>query len=200
MSNFRKVSKSVNRDVSRVASWMMKRNVTDRTQGELHYWRWQVLTKAGNPRDTSRRPTFNDRVAQDIFDELQRRDLLLLIKDGNGNPVDVDGSGVPAYLMNYDLEGWDKAVSDGRPLYGAWLKIKRNWWLFGLMFLAGAVVTALENRTVGLIDKGIDFIGGKAEVALEKPPPPKAQVEPLQEAPAQPRIRAIEENEPKPPE
>ncbi len=69
--------------------------------------------------------------------------------------------------MRYDIEGWDKAVSEGRPIYGTWLKFKRNWRLFLVIFLLGCLLTSLENRTVGLIDKGIDVITGQRDDTID---------------------------------
>jgi hypothetical protein len=124
---------------------MMKRHV-----GEGHWWRWQVLTEK-NP-DPLRRPIFDDQTAQKIFAELKGRNLLVEFN------VNVDGSGVPVYLMRYDIEGWDKAVAEGRPIYGTWLKVRRNWPMIVLAFILGCLLTSLENRSVGLIDKAIEII------------------------------------------
>ena len=134
MTDFHDRSRMFLRGVSRAAAWMMKRNV-----GEGHWWRWPVLTEK-NP-DNSKRPIFNDQAAKKIFDELKNRGLFAEID------IDVDGRKVNAYLMRYDIEGWDKAVSEGRPIYGTWLKFKRNWRLFLLIFLLGCLLTSLENRT-----------------------------------------------------
>src|SRR5262249_31323323 len=97
--------------------------------------------------------------ADDIFKDLDRRELL-------DEHVRSDG---PAYYMRYDVEGWDKAVADGRPLYGLWLKFRRTWLLILAAFFLGAIGTALENRTVGLIDKVLDALTAKAEKAVERP-------------------------------
>jgi hypothetical protein len=121
---------------------MMKRHV-----GDGHWWRWQVLTARNH--DPLKRPIFDDQTAQKIFAELQDRNLLVEFS------CQVDGSATPAYLMRYDLEGWDNAVAEGRPIYGTWIKFRRNWILFLLTFLSGCLLTSLENRTVGLIDKVI---------------------------------------------
>lgn len=150
MTDFHGRSKTFLRAVSKAAAWMMKRHV-----GEGHWWRWQVLTTK-NP-DRSSRPIFDDQTAQKIFVELKERNLLV---EFNG---DVDGSSVPAYLMRYDIEGWDKAVSEVRPIYGTWLKFKRNWPLVLLAFILGCLLTSLENRTVGLIDEGIDAMIGQRD-------------------------------------
>ena len=118
---------------------MMHRNA-----GKNHWWRSSVLTSAN--KDTDKRPIFDDATADEIFDELINRDLL--VQSGN----DMDGSGVPAYTMKYDIDGWDKSVSDGRPIYAFLLKVKRSWLLISLTFIFGCVLTTLENRVVGFID------------------------------------------------
>lgn len=145
MTDFHGRSGSFLRAVSKAAAWMMKRNV-----GEEHWWRWQVLT-AENP-DPLKRPVFDDQTAQKIFEELIGRNLLVRFDR------EVDGSNLPSYVMRYDIEGWDKAVGEGRPIYGAWLKFRRNWLLILLAFILGCLLTSLENRTVGLLDQGIDGI------------------------------------------
>jgi hypothetical protein len=152
MGDFQQKSKAFLKDVSKAAAWMMKRNV-----GETHWWRWSVLT-AKNP-DKSKRPIFDDDTAQKIFEKLKKRNLLIEFT------ANVDASGVPAYAMQYDIEGWDKALSDGRPVYGMWIKLKRNWLLSLLTFILGCLLTAFENRTVGLIDKGMDAVIGHGKNA-----------------------------------
>ena len=145
MPDFRKQSKSFLRSVSKSAAWMMSRHV-----GPNHFWRASVLTES-NP-DKSRRPVFEESVAEKIFAELINRGLLVPI------PTRFDGTTVPAYVMRYDLQGWDNAVADGRPIYGWCLKLCRNWLLVLLTFLAGCVLTTIENRTVGVFDKMLDSV------------------------------------------
>lgn len=141
MTIFHRRSKQFLRQVSEAAAWMMKRNV-----GHGHWWRWSVLT-AHNP-DPLERPILDDGTARAVFEELERRELLQPFPH-----VPPDGSGAQAYLMRYDVEGWDRAVSDGRPLLGALIKAKRSWgWLLSV-FILGCIVTSLENRTVGFIDE-----------------------------------------------
>ena len=130
---------------------MMKRNV-----GSNHWWNWSVLTR--ETEDKTKRPIFEAQIAQAIFEELRKRDLL------------DEQPGAPGAFMKYDLEGWDKAVSDGRPLYGFWLKFKRSWLLILLAFVFGSLLTALENRTVGLIDRAVDSVLKKSEQPNPKLP------------------------------
>jgi len=122
---------------------MMRRNV-----GQDHWWRSTVLTAQNN--DTDAPPIFEDERAAKIFEEFITRGLLVQ------RSAAVDGSGQPAYAMKYDIEGWDKAVSDGRPVYGLWLKVKRSWLLILITFLLGCVLTTVENRVVGFVDGLID--------------------------------------------
>ncbi|MCX7411091.1 MAG: hypothetical protein NTZ32_23700 [Planctomycetales bacterium] len=144
MSQFRAQSKSLLRNVSKAATWMMSRHV-----GPDHFWRSTVLT-ATNP-DNTKRPVFDQTTADSIFKELIDRELLVRIHDN------FDGTAVPTNLMRYDIEGWDQAVADGRPVYGFFLKVCRNWLLILLTFLFGCVVTTIENRTVGVFDKAINL-------------------------------------------
>ena len=58
--------------------------------------------------------------------------------------------------MRYDIEGWDRAVSDGRPVRGTLAKIKRNWLQLLAAFILGCLVTSLQNRVVDLIDSLIE--------------------------------------------
>ncbi|MGV2341085.1 MAG UNVERIFIED_CONTAM: hypothetical protein LVR18_46215 [Planctomycetaceae bacterium] len=99
MSDFRNRSKNALRNLSLAAEWMMGVNV-----GTDHWWRSTVLTDQNNDSDTSR-PKFDASTAQEVFTELIKRGLLV--------EREVDHSGVAAYAMKYDLDGWDKAVSDG---------------------------------------------------------------------------------------
>jgi hypothetical protein len=132
-------SKEFLSSVSMAAEWMMERNV-----GEGHWWRWIVLTKRNL--DLSPRPVFDDHTSQRIFDELKRRELLSEIPSPDGD------ARAPSYLMRYDRDGWDRAVSDGRPIYGAWLKLRRNW-RTNLVFL---IIGVALDRSVGLIER---FVG-----------------------------------------
>lgn len=151
MTTFRTQSKEFLRDLSRAAAWMMRRNV-----GQNHWWRSAVLTSS-NP-DTDKRPIFDQARADQVFDELIARSLLV------ERAGDVDGIGVPAYVMKHDIDGWDQAVADGRPVYAQWLKVKRTWLLILLIFLLGCVATTIENRIVGGIDSVIDnLVGAKKE-------------------------------------
>lgn len=136
-------SKQFLASVSRAAEWMMERNV-----GEGHWWRWVVLTER-NP-DSSVRPIFDDQTAQRIFDELKRRDLLSEIPPPDGD------ARAPCYLMRYDREGWDGAVSNGRPIYGAWLKLRRNWKTNLAFFILGLAV----DRAVGLTEQAMGHLLG----------------------------------------
>lgn len=148
---FRRRSRAFHRVVADAARWMMKRHV-----GMGHWWRWQVLT-ARNP-DSSRRPILDDRTAQDVFSDLERRGLLVEVGRS------VDGSDVPAYVMRYDLEGWDEAISAGRPVFGAWLKFRRTWAVLVVAFFLGVFLAIVENRTSGLIQGQIDsWLGGGAQ-------------------------------------
>ena len=142
MTDFHRRSRAFLKALSSAASWMMQRNV-----GDTHWWRWQVLTTE-NPDPQVDRPVFDDQTAQRIFEELKGRNLLVEF------PGAVDGTALPAYLMRYDIDGWDQAVLEGRPVYGRWLKLRRNWPLMVLIF----VLTSLEDRTLGLVEKGVDFI------------------------------------------
>jgi len=144
--DFQARSRDFLRAVSKSAAWMMSRNV-----GSRHWWRWPVLTER-NP--DSSRPVFDDGTAKEIFAELERRELLVEIS------LNWEGQNLPAYLMRYDIEAWDKAVSDGRPLYGRWLKFRRNWLVLLLAFVLGCLLTSIENQTVGLIDHGLDVLMG----------------------------------------
>ena len=104
-----------------------------------------------NRKDTDKsRPEFDYGKAKEVFDELIKRGLLVECK--------VDDTGVPAYTMNYDIDGWDKAVSDGQWLRGKWLVLKRNWLLVFITFLATCVVATVENRFVGVLDNWIDAV------------------------------------------
>jgi len=135
---------------------MMRRSV-----GQDHWWRSKVLTSANT--ETNERPIFQDARADQVFDEMIARGLLVQRGD------DVDGTGVPAYAMKYDIGGWDQAVADGRPLYARWLKVRRGWLLILLSFLLGCAVTTLENRVVDALDGVLDRI-----VGTEKDEPHKA--------------------------
>lgn len=136
-------SKEFLASVSRAAEWMMERNV-----GEGHWWRWIVLTKR-NP-DPLPRPVFDDHTAQRIFEELKRRELLSEIPPPDGD------ARAPSYLMRYDRDGWDKAVSDGRPIYGAWLRLRRNW-KTNLVFL---ILGVALDRCVGLTERVVGSLVG----------------------------------------
>ena len=70
MTSFRTQSKTFLRHLSRAAAWMMHRNA-----GKNHWWRSSVLTSAN--KDTDKRPIFDDATADEIFDELINRDLLV---------------------------------------------------------------------------------------------------------------------------
>ena len=143
MSDFRDRSKTALRNLSLAAEWMMRRNVADD-----HFWRSTVLTDQNYTDPDKHRPVFDASTANDVFDELIKRGLLVERK--------VDTTGVPAYIMNYDLDGWDKAVSDGRWWRGQWLWIKRDWKRTGLILVFGCVITTVENRVVGVLDRWID--------------------------------------------
>jgi hypothetical protein len=162
MTAFQEHSKSFLRDLSRVAEWMMRRNV-----GPNHWWRWPVLTAANN--DTDPPPKFSDEMAIRMFQELERRNLIIAIKDANGNPVDVDGTRQLAFLMNYNQEGWEKAVADGRPMRGLLRKVKQSWHLMLATLLLGIVGTALKDEATGLVKKGIESVAGKS--GEQKPAP-----------------------------
>lgn len=156
MTGFDQRSRDLARAVADGAAWMRKREV------ENHWWRWQVLTTQNA--DSSRRPIFEDRKAQEIFEELKRRELLYEISR------DVDGSGLPAYVMRYDRKGWDEAISDGRPIRGAWLRLKRNWPMLILGIVLGFLGTSLENRVLGLVDRGIDTLLGQQAAGVRIQP------------------------------
>ena len=100
MTTFRKESKAFYKDLSRAAAWMMRENA-----GKQHWWRPGVLTNRNNDQDA--RPIFDDARANEIFEELIARELLVLRGDA------IDDSGQPAYAMKYDIEEWDRTVSDG---------------------------------------------------------------------------------------
>lgn len=157
MTGFDQRSRELSRAVADAAAWMRKR------EEENHWWRWQVLTKR-NP-DSSRRPIFEDRTAQQVFEELRTRELLYEISQ------DVDGSGLSAYVMRYDRKGWDAAISDGRPIRGFWLKFKRNWPVLVLGMALGFLGTVLEDRALGLVNRGIDALVGHqgVEVGIQTP-------------------------------
>lgn len=122
----------------------MRRNV-----GDDHWWRSTVLTDQNSDADKSR-PVFDKTAAQEVFADMIDRGLLVERK--------VDGSEIPAYVMKYDLDGWDKAVSDGRWMRGKWLLVKRNWLLILLTFILTCFLATLENRVVGFIDRCIDAV------------------------------------------
>lgn len=145
MSDFQRESKAFLRDLSKAAAWMMKRNVGAGT----HWWRWPVLTER-NP-DKRKRPIFDEKTAQRIFEELIRRDLLREVHVPE-NP------GVPAYLMRHDVKGWDEAVSGGRPIVGGWMKLKRDWLLYLLTFILGGILGKLEDRTMVLANRVLESI------------------------------------------
>ena len=146
MTEFRNKSRSFLKSLAKAAAWMMRRHV-----GSEHWWQWQVLTKQ-NPDTDKRRPIFDDETAQAIFGELIERGLLVQ----RTGPV--DASNMPAYTMRYDIEGWDKAVSDGRPFYAFLLKVKRTWILILVTLILGCVLTTIENRVVGFMDGFIDSV------------------------------------------
>jgi len=145
MPDFRNRSKSFLCNLSKAAGWMMSRNV-----GPDHWWSSTVLTQQ-NP-DKAKRPILDPQTAQEIFADLIARGLLVEHKSNS------HASDEPAYIMKYDLEGWDKAVSDGRPIYAWCLKVRRNWFLVVVTFFFGIVLATFENRAVGLIDKTIDGV------------------------------------------
>lgn len=133
------------RDLSLASAWMMRRNV-----GHDHWWRFGVITDKNTDADAP--PKFDDARAQKIFDELISRGLLVERSDS------VDSSKQSACTMKYDIDGWDKAVADGRPLYAIWLRVKRSWFLILVTFLLGCLITTVENRVTGLLDSLIDRV------------------------------------------
>lgn len=162
MTGFDKRSRVFSRAVADAAAWMRKRNVRG------HWWRWQVLTRR-NP-DPTRRPVFEDHLAQEIFEELKKRELLYAIS------LDVDGSGKPAYVMRYDRKGWDEAISEGRPVYGALLRFRRSWRTLLLGFVLGCIAANLQDRAVGLIDRVVDgVLGQQGENKDVQPADPKTE-------------------------
>jgi len=160
MTTFSTQSKEFLRDLSRAAAWMMRRSI-----GQKHWWRSAVLTSA-NPDTDKKRPIFDQARADQIFDELIARSLLVQRAD------DVDGTGVPTYTMKYDIDGWEQAVADGRPFYAQWLKVRRTWLLILLTFLLGCIVTTVENRVVGVLDVVIDRVVGAKKEEPNKTPEP----------------------------
>jgi hypothetical protein len=57
-----------------------------------------------------------------------------------------------------ELGDYRKVVADGRPVYGFFLKVRRNWLVFLSLFLFGCVVTTIQNRTAVRFDKAIDSV------------------------------------------
>ena len=168
MTDFRNRSKNALRNLSEAAEWMVRRNV-----GSDHWWCSTVLTDQNTDPDKTR-PKFDASTAQEVFDELIKRGLLVESK--------VDATGKAEYVMNYDLDGWDKAVADGRWLRGKWLTIIRSWTIIVFVFLSTCVVTTLENRVVGVIDRCIDaFVPAKVERGPNGEPKGSAKVDDAQE-------------------
>jgi len=112
MATFRTETKKFLHDLSRAAAWMMRRSA-----GQSHWWRSSVLTTTNNDTDKNR-PVYDQARADQIFADLISRGLLIQRAD------DVDGVGLPAYTMKYDIDGWDQAVADGRPTYALWMKVQ----------------------------------------------------------------------------
>jgi hypothetical protein len=165
MTDFLKRSKEHSKNVSKAAAWMERRNA-----GPNHWWRYWVLTTMHVDDADPSRPIFADYLAKQIFKELENRKLLI-DEDENGNKLSVDSSGEPAFLMKYDIEGWDKVISDGRPIYGYFRRLKRTWISLLLMFILGlfgnSVKDFLQDATKGaLID-----VEKKLEHTLERPKP-----------------------------
>ncbi len=148
MTTFRTESKEFLRDLSRAAAWMMRRSV-----GQNHWWRSSVFTSANTDTDR-KRPIFDQSRVDQIFTDLIARSLLVPLAE------DVDGTGMPAYIMKYDIDGWDQAVAGGRPAYAQWLKVRRAWLIILITFVLGCVVTTVENRITGFFDGMIDCVIG----------------------------------------
>jgi hypothetical protein len=139
MSVFKTNTKAFQKQVAQAAEWMMRRNV-----GHNHWWRWQVFTSSNPDREVGR-PIFEQQTAMDIFADLVNRKLLFQIVDAYGNPVPVDKSGLPAYFMRYDSEGWSKVIAEGRPFRGIFLKAKRDWPVILVSLVIGGCAVGLKD-------------------------------------------------------
>lgn len=137
-------SQGFRKKVADAALWMKKRHA-----GDDHFWRWPVLT--AHNKDPDKRPIFDDLTAQQVFEDLENRGLLIEVK------LPPDGSGARSFFMRYDVKGWDDVVVEGKPLVGWAQKINRDWVAYLVTFAAGCLVIVVENRTVGLIDKLLDW-------------------------------------------
>lgn len=162
MSMFEKQAEKAQELVSEAAEWMQDRNV-----GPRHFWRWPVFTKANKDPDNNC-PVYDDETAQIVFGELVRRNLMVPFQDSAGKPLRVDASDEPAYYMRYDIEGWDKAVSDARPWYGRWRKFRRNLFMNCVMFVLGAIVVFGYDYGKDMLKEALKGDGAKGKQAEKK--------------------------------
>ena len=114
-----------------------------RNAGHDHFWRWHVLTSANTDRE-AKRPIFENQTAQLIFEQLEGKKLISPVP--NANP--------PAYLMVYDLKGWEDIIAEGDPVAGFLLRAKRKWWITILSFAAGVLVGTFKSEAIDLM-KGL---------------------------------------------
>jgi hypothetical protein len=198
MTHFDRRAKEFQRNVSRAAAWMERRNA-----GDTHWWKSWVLTKRHTQDPDPRRPIVDDETARRVFNELRDRKLLVG-EDLNGQKLATDEPDYPVYLMSYDRAGWDKAVTDGRPIYGQVRYFMRNWpavLLGAVIALVGAAIgDMLKDRTKATLE-GAEK---RVEKALERPKQadqtraePKPADPPKAPAAEPPRIQALDREPPK---
>ena len=160
MSRFRQESEDFLRKVSLAAEWMMRRNAG----ATVHWWKSWVLTPRHTKDPDPTRPVYDDETARRIFAELKKRELLAN-EDVEGNTLPTDESDYPVHLMQLNVEGWDRVISDGRPLYGQWLKFRKTWPLILLSFILG-----------GALDRGVDWaIEAATKRVVQVPEQPEAK-------------------------
>lgn len=193
MTDFDRRAKGFQKNVSRAAAWMERRNA-----GDTHWWKSWVLTRRHTEDPDPCRPIFDDETARRVFNELRDRKLLVG-EDLNGQKLPTDEPDYPVYLMSYDRDGWHKAVTDGRPIYGQVRYFLRNW----PAVLLGAVI-ALVGAAIGDIVKeqtkaALEGAEKRVEKALEHPQEtnqPRAEPKPLEQpkapAPEPSSIRALD--------
>lgn len=124
MKTFQDNADTRRKQVAWAAAWMMSRYARND-----HWWTWRVLVRQ-NPDPDPHRPVFDEHTARGVFAELAERKLLVPAGERDGEPT---------HYMRHDIDGWEKAVIDGWPIRGRWLKYRRTW----PTLVAGIVLGAL---------------------------------------------------------
>ncbi|SIN88175.1 hypothetical protein SAMN05444166_1421 [Singulisphaera sp. GP187] len=196
MSKFDKGTKEFAKNVAHAAAWMERRY-----DGSKHWWKSWVLTERHTSDPDGGRPVFDPEMAQAIFKNLNDRGLLAG-EDINGDKFPTDEPGEPVFYINFDREGWDKAVSDGRPIYGRFRKLRRSWHILLLGIAIGLCIDTIKDMIKDKITAGIEKVEQRAEKAIEASSKVKHREEkkagPLPEMPKhESSIRALDKSDPK---